>query len=1479
MLRKNFLALKRKFALGLFTSFLTLGIIHSVMAAPAQDPLFLTQPVRPIMMLNMSRDHQLFFKLYDDYSDLTNEDGGEPDGEADTTYVHAYEYYGYFDSRKCYTYDSGQNKNYYVPSRFVNDAGYCNYQGGTGEWSGNFLNWATMTRIDAVRKILYGGLRANSGDTASLTILERAFLPQDAHSFAKYYNGSDVSQLTPFGSSNSVTTGQNSTNSGITICNTTDPSNRNNLSQNDTGAPKMKVARGNYSLWASNERWQCRWSEDNNASNDNDSSLSGINAYSSNPSRTNRRLGGRDFSVRVSVCVNGKIDGETNNENCQAYGDNWKPKGLLQEYGATGQIHFGLLTGSYSKNKSGGVLRKPVGNMANEVNAADGTFVRPAGNAKNSHYGIIQTLDSLRIYGYRFDDGTYHRNSHGNDSNGSDGCLWSRSSFSNGHCMNWGNPQSEIFLESLRYLAGLTSSDTFAADDSGRLSGLNTSDWTRPITNNNYCSPLSVIQFNASTSSYDGDQLDASDIGLANVAASTNAVGDAEGLHGGDYFIGRAGGNTDDDLCTAKRLNGLADALGTCPDAPRLEGSYKIAGLAYHARKNGIPLTGVTKGTGKQTIRTYGVALAPAVPRVNVRVPGSTQTITILPACRNINSTLSTPANCALVDFKIVDQEFGVSVDGSTANTGRLYVNWEDSEQGGDFDQDMWGVINYVVTATQVKVTTQVMAQSTGDPMGFGYVISGTTEDGFHVHSGVNNFTYGTSCTTSGNTRCTCRENDRNSNAFNGTAGACNTDHPAAVARNKTFTVGASSAKLLEQPLYYAAKWGGYKEDTATAADIKAADPETYFYATDPRELEKSLKAAFASVADSVGSASAVATNSTRLSEESFLYQARFNSKNWSGELLAYPFNNATNGFDGTVVSTNSTLRTDTINSSTRKIYTYNGEDRTEFKWDSLTLTQKGLLMDGDGESVGQSRVDWLRGAKVAGLREREKSGENEFLLGDIVNSSPAYLGGTDMRYDRLPGNAGSTYRAYLNNTKRKDALSGSESFARVFVGANDGMLHAFDAATLEEKFAYVPAGVYPKLANITKTTYGTGGDDNPHQYLVDGPVAVGDAYLDGAWKSIVVGTLGAGGKGIFALDVTDPNQPPKVLFELNNIQHLGYVMKQPYIVPLKDGDGIRWAVVFGNGYEAGSSALFWVDLEDGDGDVEVNTIVAPSGVGLSAPALLPNGVGIVEAAYAGDLSGNLWKFDLSSTADANWDATLLFSAKTTGANPVAQAITAAPTLGRNAKLDNRVMVYFGTGQYLYHDDNTSNLPTQSFYAIVDKGEEIAGKNQLHKKVIVAREGGGRDITLNTINWAMVNGWYMDLPTADERVITKSLLLNDKVILTTMIPSAIPCEYGGSSWILEIAAVGDKYIGQSILDDNIYQDFLTLNDTSFALIPEAPPSDGGDGGDDDPEPPQQCDEGEYPGKIFVPGSAGTVTSEDACLSKGSLGRMSWRQLR
>src|SRR5690606_8635941 len=148
--------------------------------------------VTPVMMLNMSNDHQLFFKVYDDYGDLMDQEDldnpdAELDGEPDTTYVHGYDYYGYFDSETCYVYQD----NRFEPSEKVNANGYC-----SSKWNRNFLNWASMTRMDAIRKILCGGLR--STDTASVTVLERAFLPHDAHSFAKFYDGTDIDELTPF---------------------------------------------------------------------------------------------------------------------------------------------------------------------------------------------------------------------------------------------------------------------------------------------------------------------------------------------------------------------------------------------------------------------------------------------------------------------------------------------------------------------------------------------------------------------------------------------------------------------------------------------------------------------------------------------------------------------------------------------------------------------------------------------------------------------------------------------------------------------------------------------------------------------------------------------------------------------------------------------------------------------------------------------------------------------------------------------------------------------------------------------------------------------------------------------------------------------------------------------------------------------------------------------------------------------------------
>lgn len=1419
----------KKAAYAISTGMLSLAITHSVYAAPAQDPLFLTAPVTPLMMLNMSNDHQLFFKAYDDYSDITNSDGGEPDGNADTTYIHSYDYYGYFDSKKCYAYQN----NRFEPAVIAGGDKYCN----GSHWSGNFLNWATMTRMDAVRKILYGGLR--QVDTASETVLERAFLPNDAHSFAKYYNGTDIGKLTPF---TSITMGSSNTAStGITICNTTNPATRNQYSQNVSDPPHMLVAEGNYSLWASNERWQCRWrgdiSNSNEGKNNNVASQTGIYAHNDSP-RFNQRLGNGNYNVRVKVCDANFTDNE--NENCKSYGANQKPAGLLQEFGESGSIAFGLFTGSYGKNKSGGVLRKNIGVMTDELNE-DGTFKLPVN-------GIIKTLDLLRIYGYNFNDGTY---------NNGDNCSWALSSFNDGNCSNWGNPQSEIYLESLRYLAGLSATTSFlppaSKTDASRINGLNVASWTKPVTSANYCAPLSVIQFNASMSSYDGDALDgASSIGITDLNGATDYVGEQEDIHGNRYFVGQSvtsltpATENNNQLCTAKEINNLSSVRGTCSDAPRLEGSFQIAGLAHHARKTGIPLTGVTQ-LERQTVRTYGVSLAPAVPKVDIPVPGGDgKQVTIMPACRN--TTLNPDANCAIVDFKIIEQET-LTEGTQTVNTGLLYVNWEDSEQGGDYDQDMWGTMRYTVSSTEVAVTTHVMAQSSGDSMGLGYIISGTTEDGFKVHSGVNNFIYGSTCTSTAGNRCTCR-NDNSHNVCNSADWG---------PRTATYDIGPSAAESLEQPLYYAAKWGGYSDELVKEANsrsvsietlVKDRDPsDTYFFATDPRNLERSLRAAFSGVASSIGTASAVSTSSTRLTEGSLVYQALFDSEDWSGELKILTLNS-----DSEVVESSPKISTDNSNTfASRKIVTHNPDSAganklVDFQWENLSEVQRAALNQDDDESVGQKRLAWLRGDRSnenasGGMRIRKK------LLGDIVNSSPAYSGNKNARYLQLPGDAGTSYAAYT-----KDKV--------VYVGANDGMLHAFNATTLNEIFAFIPTGVYPKLANITKPDYGMGA--NPHQYLVDGALTVADYYTGSAWKTVVVGTLGAGGQGVYALDVTNPSTP-NIIFERGAADGVGYIIGQPIVAQMKNGS---WAVIFENGYENGTSKLFVIDLNN-PGGANSGVIDTGEGTGLSGVALLPNASGQVEYAYAGDLLGNLWKFDLSGESPSDWDSEKIFTAQyTSGGQTYNQPITGAPTLGRNALKNNATMVYFGTGKYLDAVDNlTPAIPRQSFYALADTGGVIP-KSSLHQKTIVQAAGAttrtidgerntNNDVVTSAVDWATKRGWYLDFDAVNgERVITKPLLAFDRLIFTTLVPSAVACSYGGSSWLMELVAVGDKNIAHNILGEDANSELenavlgemsVGVGSDTIKLIP--------------------CD---------ITGDCDLLEGE---LVTGSRGRMSWRQLR
>ena len=1456
------------FAIGLLLGCLISPPIQAVLNI-SQNPLYLTQSAKPIVMLNVSNDHQLYFKAYDDYSDL------DYDGIPETTYKHRFDYYGYFDSYKCYNYDG----NRFVPQSTTGNK-YC-----AGNWSGNFLNWATMTRIDTIRKILYGGLR--STDTNAETILERSYLPNDAHSFAKFYNNADLAQLTPF-SGNEIA-------NGITLCNIT-INNGNALSQNVTDSPLIRVAKGNFSLWAANERWQCRWEGEKGTAtlstcqtdaqnppdsykagcNYNRSNLSGINAEPGNPQLNTHGLGAKNYIARIKVCDSAQLG----TENCKAYGNTRKPIGLLQTYGDDDKIRFGLLTGSYLKNKSGGVLRKNVGVMTDEVNVStDGTFKSaPAGG------GIINTLNRLKIYGYSHNDGVF---------NSGDSCSWGLNSFNNGSCSNWGNPQSEIFLESLRYLAGQSVSSNFNADDTSRISGLTTATWSDPIANDEWCANLNVIQFNASTSSYDGDELGgASDLGINNLNTSTDAVGDGENITGNSFFVGE-NGTDNNQLCTAKTVSALSSVRGTCPDAPRLSGAYHIAGLAHYSKTNSIR----SDRQGDQLVTTYGVALAPGVPKVVVPVPGNAaQKITILPACRNS----SIGGNCAIVDFKIVSR-----TSTNTAESGSLYVNWEDSEQGGDFDMDMWGMLDYRVTANQVEVTSNVIGQSTPDAMGFGYIINGTNKDGFHAHSGIKGFNF---------------------NDTTGVLGCSNCQHTNN-ATTVTYSVGNGGSQGLEQPLWYASKWGGFNDanDNATPDLQDEWDknsngiPDRYFFATNPSELATSLGTALADVIAASSSSAAVATNSTRLDTNTVVYQAKFNSANWTGQLLAYTINP-----DGSVADNYEWDAGErvTAQGTNRSIFSYNPNSSPKgisFVWNNLNATQQSFLTE--------DQLNYLKGDRsneeASSGTFRNRSGTNA-LLGDLVNSDPWFIGTSNYGYHLLSGAEGTDYLAFRSSTQYKARTP------LVAIGGNDGMLHVFNASISgadkgKEVFAYVPHTLLSSLALLTQPSYTAAGQ---HRYYVDGSAVAGDAYFDAdgdsdkEWRSVLVGTLGGGGKGIFALDVSflAPSDDAyttaetafagqRVLWEINSsstgFSDLGYTLGQASIVRMANGE---FAAVFGNGYNSANerAVLYIVNMKTGALIKSIDTEVGDSSNpnGLSTPLVIDaDGDRIADAIYAGDLLGNLWKFDVSASNTNSWDVAFqqgntprpLFIAK--DSTNVVQPITAKPQAGKHSS--SGVMVYFGTGKYFEVGDNSVvNPQIQTFYGIWDNNAQVSGRAVLVEQTIDA-EGvlGNFDVRVtssNAVDYSTKKGWFMDLVTPPqpgtamgERVVSQALLRSGRIIFVTLIPDEAKCSFGGTSWLMEMDAITGARLDQTPFDLN---GDGKIDGADFAdnIID----TDGdGDVDDDDAPVPVSGKKStvgivKSPGVIgagkveykYTSGSTGSLESTTESAGGGS-GRQSWQQLR
>lgn len=625
-----------------------------------------------------------------------------------------------------------------------------------------------------------------------------------------------------------------------------------------------------------------------------------------------------------------------------------------------------------------------------------------------------------------------------------------------------------------------------------------------------------------------------------------------------------------------------------------------------------------------------------------------------------------------------------------------------------------------------------------------------------------------------------------------------------------------------------------YGTNPATLDILAAAGgTDTSFYADDYATLASALNGIFADIMKKTSSAAALATNSTRLSTDSVVYQARFNSDGWSGQLLAVPVN----GSGGT-----GTPLWDAADhmpaAAVRNIKTWNGASGTDFVWANLTASQQTAL--------GSAAIlDYLRGDASNEKKHGGSYRNRNAPLGDIVNSDPVFVGVQNYGYDSLTGveGEGATYKGFLATKAARPKM--------LYVGANDGMLHGFDTSTGVERLAYVPNAVFPNLASLASPGY-------THKYYVDGSPWAGDAYFKtpaeaaAKWRSVLVGGTGAGGKAIFALDVSNPASfsTADVLWEYTHSE-LGYTIGQPMIARLNDG---RWAAVFGNGYAStgGTAKLFIVyldaDASNGwqvDTDYRVlNTSTSTStGNGLSSPTLYDqNGDRIVDYVYAGDLQGNVWKFDLSSANPNLWKVAHksgstnipFFTAR--NASNQAQSITGAIEIGPAPPGKVGVMLYFGTGRYFAVGDNTSTQ-VQSFYALWDdftSNNEITyscsagscNRDSVLQAQTIVYEGAGpgthtvRVTSANAVDYGSKRGWYLDLlppsgTAKGERVVSAPLLRHGRVIFTTLIPSSDPCMFGGDSWIMELAAKTGSRLDYSVFDLN---DDVLFNNSDYVTV-------------------------------------------------------------
>lgn len=533
-------------------------------------------------------------------------------------------------------------------------------------------------------------------------------------------------------------------------------------------------------------------------------------------------------------------------------------------------------------------------------------------------------------------------------------------------------------------------------------------------------------------------------------------------------------------------------------------------------------------------------------------------------------------------------------------------------------------------------------------------------------------------------------------------------------------------------------------------------EADSYYLSSSARATLSAFDTIFSRASTSARSiAKSAVANKNITSVGSTIYQGAFDTSDWSGDVLSIPVT-LTGTSTVTVDQTprwSAATRLSTIAAVSRTIVIGNtgttaNPTATPFIWASLSVDMQQnlskLTPTSTPDSLGQDRLNYLRGDKSkegSPFRARNK------LLGDIVNSGIVYSGTPTTS---ITPNS-STYTSFFDTNKARTPA--------IFVGANDGMLHAFNATTGDELFGYIPSWMGPKLAALTSGTY-----NSNHQAYVDATPAVAEAQVGSAglaadWKTVLVSGTGAGGPGVFALDVTNPAafSASNVMWEFTKQDDadMGFVVGRPQILKLRTSapattpTAYRWFAVVASGvnnyvpfpdaagtYSAtGNPALFLLALDKPAGTAWTSTGSAPNYYKLTVPvdttlnatnatgllnfAAINGAVGELAQIYMGDLHGKVWKLDFTQRGRSEWTFDLLSYYKTgvapsvsaypmyiakTGAGTV-QPISMPPIVlaGSTVGGVNTYYVAFGTGKYLEATDKTSSLQN-SFYALHDNG-------------------------------------------------------------------------------------------------------------------------------------------------------------------------------